>query len=702
MAGGQHPRGSLGERLASRRRQRFVGRDAELALVRAALGAAEAPFSVLWLAGPGGIGKSSLLDAVAEEVAAAGGSTVVRLDGRDLAPSPRAVLERLRAGLGPPRGDEAVAAPAGRLVLLIDAYERLRDLDDWVRTWLLPRLPGSALTVVACRALPGAAWRADPAWRDLLRVVALRNLEPAESRAYLRACGVEAAAHERLVEVSRGHPLALSLLVDVAVRGGAATVDPLTPDLVGTLVRRFVDAVPDARRRGALEVCALARVTTEPLLRETLALQDAHALFAWLCDLSFVEAGPDGVFPHELARDVLDADLRWRDPAGYKALFRRVRGHTYGALRSSRAREQQRAASDLKFMFRRLPGVLSPLDWDTWGLLSPEPAGQGDRAPVLALVAAAEGDASAAVAGRWLDRQPEGVFVVRGAHGSVRGVLALLDLTAATEEDRRADPGAQAAWDYAHRCAPPRPGEAVTQTRFVADRDAYQGPSPTLNAVPLVTLQRYLATPRLAWDFLTLHEPERWDAYFALADLPRARGADFVVGGRRYGLYGHDFRRVPVDALLELWTERALAQDVSAQPAAPEHRLVLAQADFTAAVRQALRDHHRPELLARNPLLRTRLARDHAGADEPDAETLRSLLRAAVESLRQHPRDDKLLRAVDRTYLHPAPTQEGAAELLGVPFSTYRRHLSQGVGRIVAWLWDRELYGAPLSTAEHR
>ena len=49
---------------------------------------------------------------------------------------------------------------------------------------------------------------------------------------------------------------------------------------------------------------------------------------------------------------------------------------------------------------------------------------------------------------------------------------------------------------------------------------------------------------------------------------------------------------------------------------------------------------------------------------------------------------------MERTYLRPAPTQEAAAELLGLPFSTYRRHLSQGVGRIVAWLWDRELYGA--------
>jgi AAA ATPase domain len=693
MAGSRLPVGTLGEVLASRRRRCFVGRDGELELARAALAGTEPPFSVMWLTGPGGIGKTSLLKAIAEEAEAAGGWRVVRLDGRELPSSPRVALDVVREALGAPHGDEAVAVPEGRLVLLFDAYERLGALDDWVRTWLLPRLPAAALTVVAGRELPGPAWRADPAWRELLRVVALRNLGPEESRGYLRACGVDEAVHDRLIQVSHGHPLGLSLLADVVARGGEATLDPLAPDLVGTLVRRFVDVVPEELRRSALEVCALARVTTEGLLRDTVAVEDAHELFAWLRELSFVESGPDGLLPHDLARDVLDADLRWRDPEGYKDRFRRVRGHIYAALKSSRGREQQRSIFDLKFLFRNLPGVLSPVDWDVWGLHYPEPAGPGDGASILELVAASEGQASAAIAERWLDLQLEGFVVVRGEDDEVRGFVALLDLTAVSAQDRRGDPGAEAAWEYAHGCAPPRPGEVITHTRFVVDGEAYQGPSPTLNAVPIVTLQRYLRKPPLAWDFLALHEPEPWDEFFALADLPRATGADFVVGGRRYGLYGHDFRRVPVDALMELWTERALAQDVTLRPAAPDDVLVLSQAGFTDAVRQALRDLHRPELLARNPLVRTRLARDYARSDEPDADALARLLRAAVEGLRHDPRDDKLQRAVERTYLQAAPTQEAAADVLGLPFSTYRRHLSEGVRRIVAWLWDHEVYG---------
>jgi hypothetical protein len=689
--------GTLGDLLAARRRRRFIGRTSEVELFQLALESPDPPFLLLHIHGPPGIGKTSLLDVLAG-VAADAGARVVRLDGRDLVPSPPAVLQALGV-LEVPEEEGAIAglSNSGRLVVLFDTYERLSPLDDWLRTRLLPRLPATALTVVAGRTPPDSSWRADPAWRDLLRVVSLRNLTPEESRQYLQACGVDPDRQEQLVELAHGHPLGLSLLADVVVRGGEAAADPLTPDLVGTLLQRFVEIVPSGLHRRALEVCAPARVTTEALLREVLGLEDAHELFTWLRELSFVESGPEGVFPHDLARDALEADLRWRDPEGYRGVFRGVRGHINGRLQTSRGQEQQRAIADAKYLFRRLPGVGSPVDWEAWGQQYPEPARPGDRKPLLDLVLTWEGEASAAIAARWWERQPEGFFVVRGQDGVMGGFLALLDLTRASMQDIEADPGARAAWDYAMRHAAPRPTEMVTQSRFIVDRETYQGPSATLNATPILTMQRYLGTPNLAWDFLTLAEPERWDAYFAAADLPRAAGADFWVGGRRYGLFAHDFRQIPVDALLELVTERALAHDPTpSSPTVQPLLLVLSQPEFDDAVRQALRDLRRPDLLSRNPLLRTRLVRDRAGDEKPVAATLEALVGAAVETLREHPRDDKLWRAVERTYVRPAATQERAAAALGLPFSTYRRHLTLGVDRVVAWLWDQEVYG------EHR
>jgi hypothetical protein len=687
----------LGDLLRSRRLDRFVGRAAEIEIFQAALDSVDVPFSLLYVHGPGGVGKSALLDVLASRAEQAH-EHVVRLDGRDLPVMAAAVLDVLGASLDVPEGDGPIGSSAGRMVLLIDSYEHLSPLDDWLRTRLMPRLPQRSLTVISSRTAPGPAWRADPAWRDLLRVVSLRNLSSEESREYLRRCGVSAASQDRLIEVTHGHPLGLSLLVDVVTRGGVA-FDPTPPDLVGALLRRFLDVVPDRDQRRALEVCALARVTTEPLLRDALELDDAHPLFAWLRSLSFVDEGADGLVPHELARDVLDVDLRWRDPDTYKHTFRRVRAHIHRNLETAQGHAQQRAIYDEKFVFRNLPSVLSPVDWSTWGERYPVPARAADRSDILDLVSKYEGPESADIAAGWLDRQPDAFVVIREPDATLRGVIALLDLTAASASDRAADPGAQAAWERANTPDPVRAGEIVTQTRFVIDARAYQAPSPTINATSVITVQRFLRTPSLAFEFLTLAEPDRWDDYFALADMPRVDGADFTVGNRRYGLFCHDFRAVPINALLELWTERALSQEAVSPPVRPRDVLVLSQPDFTDAVRRALHDLHRADLLARSPLLRTRMLRDRSGTSDPNEQDLDSLLREAMATLRVDPRDDKLVQAVERTYLRPAATQEGAAAALGLPFSTYRRHLSQGVARIVSWCWEREVHG---SSIEHR
>jgi hypothetical protein len=51
---------------------------------------------------------------------------------------------------------------------------------------------------------------------------------------------------------------------------------------------------------------------------------------------------------------------------------------------------------------------------------------------------------------------------------------------------------------------------------------------------------------------------------------------------------------------------------------------------------------------------------------------------AAAQVLESSPRDRRGYRVLHHTYLHPAPTQAVAAELLDLPMSTYRRHLAAG------------------------
>ena len=250
-------------RLRGARRRGFVGRVAEVELFAEAIRAPEPPFCVLWVHGPGGVGKSALLDAFAA-VAETAGRTPARLDLRTIEPSPPAFAAALAERRAP--GD-------GPLVALLDTFEAAGALEDWLRDELIPAQPAGSLVVVAGRGAPAEGWRRDPGWRDLLRVVSLRNLDPEEAHALLARAGVDPALHARALELTHGHPLALSLLVDViAQRGGELDPDALdlgaVPDVLEPLLSGFLAGVPSPRHRLAVEAAAQARSTTAALLHD--------------------------------------------------------------------------------------------------------------------------------------------------------------------------------------------------------------------------------------------------------------------------------------------------------------------------------------------------------------------------------------------------------------------------------------------------
>jgi hypothetical protein len=190
---------------------------------------------------------------------------------------------------------------------------------------------------------------------------------------------------------------------------------------------------------------------------------------------------------------------------------------------------------------------------------------------------------------------------------------------------------------------------------------------------------------------------------FAYGDLLRIPQADFEVGGRRYGVYGHNWRATPPLAWLaglarqELGGAPPASEIVSPAPAAqPAMHVALSRDAFAAAVREALRDYCRPDQLGGNALLSSRIVVERHAAHAALAERIEALqacLRAAADALQRSPREVRLYRAVYHTYFQPATTQHAAAELLDLPFSTYRRHLTAGVARLTEILWQWELQG---------
>ena len=113
----------------------------------------------------------------------------------------------------------------------------------------------------------------------------------------------------------------------------------------------------------------------------------------------------------------------------------------------------------------------------------------------------------------------------------------------------------------------------------------------------------------------------------------------------------------------------------------------LTYADFAAALRNALRDFHSADLLARNPLLVDGIC--NLGGSAGPLE-LKAMLAETVSTLFGNPRDEKLRRVIELTYFRPAAKQEAAADRLGLAFGTYRRHLTSALSRLAEWLWNRE------------
>ncbi|MDE3089364.1 MAG: ATP-binding protein, partial [Chloroflexota bacterium] len=530
------------ERLSTARRQRFVGRDGERALFQSALSATALPFQVFHIFGPGGVGKTTLLREFAL-IAADSRIPAFYLDARNLEPSPESFLAALQSAMGLTTAESALHAlssQSARTVLLIDTYETLAPLDTWLRETFLPPLSENTLIVLADRDPPAPAWRSDPGWQAALRVLSLRNLSPDESRAFLAKRNIPLEEHPAVLDFTHGHPLALSLVADVfAQRPGFHFQPDEAPDVVKLLLERFVQKVPSPAHRAALEACALVRVMTETLLihilqqsdssaatADPIAAQSAHELFEWLRGLSFIESSREGLFPHDLAREALAADLRWRNPDWYKELHHRARAFYVSHFQQTRGLEQQRILYDYVFLHRDNPVIRSMLEWQTGGTIVPDALRETDRAACVAMVKKHEGAESAEWAERWLTRQPEGVTVYRDDQGAVVGFIAMLALERASAEEIRTDPATRPAWEYLQQHAPLRPGEIATHYRFWMAHDTYQAVSSVQTLIFLNTVRYQLSTPGLAYHFLPCANPEMWAGAFAYANLTRLNEID--------------------------------------------------------------------------------------------------------------------------------------------------------------------------------
>jgi hypothetical protein len=650
---------SLATRLQAARRRAFIGRAPELATFRAALAEPERPLTVLFMTGPGGIGKSSLLRRFAQEATEAG-REVLAVDAHNAECTPQSFLAQAgRALIGhpttpghehgdapdktanghttnghpangraataeaptrhaanghsanghaapadeaaarqPPAAVPATAATDQRLndqpptptgsgtVLLIDTFELYRPLEAWLREEFLPRLPLGTIVVFGGRARPAPEWHHDPAWDDLLEVIDVAELSEPEASALLTSRGVPEARQAAVLDFAGGNPLVLSLAAETAVHSSAskpsaddartaaetdegtdkppaalsALAAPSAPstvwtpshDVIGSLVTRLVGDAPSPEHRHALDVCAQAHMTTETMLRSVLTdpETDTAAIFAWLRDLPFMESGPHGLYPHDVVREILDADLRWRDPERHRIARDRILTHIGERLHALRESTDPDAGTITRHLCanalhlqREGFGRASKFDGRRAGEAYADALRPGDHGALLDLSARTDSAEFAAIVGYWLARQPDAFRVVRRAGTrEVSGFVACLRLTEPRPADLAADPLVAEAWAHAQRTAPLRPGEHIL---FVHSAWIERDPDPTAHLLGADLMALMVRSLRLAWSFVVVKDFETFRRNPYHPDPLREQEA-MTIGGVPYWMFRTDRRVRPL------------------------------------------------------------------------------------------------------------------------------------------------------------
>jgi AAA ATPase-like protein len=632
-------------RLESRDAARFVGRLRELARLDALLDP-DPPASVVFLQGPAGVGKSTLMREFARR-GAAKGWTPFLIEARDVAP----LAEPLEAALAP-------ALRLRRPLVMVDSWERLSVLDSFLRTELLPRLPRDALVVLATRQPPGSGWHTG-GWEHVVLDLRLGALDAADADALLAARGVkDPEARASAVSWARGSPLALVLAADA---GGAPPAEAVLageapPGVAERLLPRLLDGQPEGDQRNVLAVAALARVTTPGLLARCLPGLDADQAFAWLSGHPSAEPLRNGVMLHELVGRVLRADLRRRSPELERDLRRRIVDALYTSPADTGLLQ---LTLDLQHLVQH-PAVRWGFAWDPSGrywIDSPRP---GDL-PEIASLSGRGGLAWLGSAKRYFLEAPERVTIVRDRDDTIAGYG--ISVTPANAPTWSA--GDPVLGPRVRHAAASVPGQAAVIWRQGVDLTRERASPVTAMIGAAGIIGSGLENPAAA--YLPIPRGNQAAEAFSAACGAKA-AADLAVESDGVLVECHVLDYGPGGLLA---FQRAAVYRELGLPPPPAPPTV-------EAVRDALRHYGSPALLADSPLAT-------GGSPAQRAESVRERIGEAVRAAFGSSQEDQLARRVlTRGYLDPARTHEHAATELNLSRTAYFRQLRLAVERVAA------------------
>ncbi|MNI19514.1 Response regulator protein VraR [compost metagenome] len=212
-----------------------------------------------------------------------------------------------------------------KIILALDTFEDMGDMELWLREALLPQLDSEILILIAGRFPLQGKWLSSPAWRHWIHRMPVGDLDYFSVKQYLERSGIsQEPTIKQIWMKTRGHPLTLSLIVSTTMVQniqGLELVD--RSEVFEHIVSVWLKEVPDDNLRELVETAAVLRHFNQELLTYVLDRQVKTDLFQRLVRLSFIRRVDRGWILHDLMREAIGYELRLRQPEHYDWLWKR-------------------------------------------------------------------------------------------------------------------------------------------------------------------------------------------------------------------------------------------------------------------------------------------------------------------------------------------------------------------------------------------
>lgn len=255
--------------------------------------------------------------------------------------------------------DIAQIAEKKRVVLMLDTYEQIGTLDEWVREWVRTMHP-NILIVIATRSFRGDEWeRAWPGWMmqvqfEELKPMPEEHLQTLVTRYYhtIRGEQPDPTQVEAVVNFARGLPLIATTAARLWATYGKTDFQAIKAQVVADLVDRLLEAVPNHIER-LIEAAAILRWFDQSVLEAVLEMEISNIDFKELRQFPFTRPIREGKLAlHDIVREVIDENLRIHHPSRHQQWHERAAGYFEQIMAQASLAEQERVG--LERLYHRI------------------------------------------------------------------------------------------------------------------------------------------------------------------------------------------------------------------------------------------------------------------------------------------------------------------------------------------------------------